>query len=370
MKPYIAAAYNMDIGCIEKYKEYGVSEIWASVNFPSSLFGSGRIFFKDDSKMEYEELGKHFTQAKKAGIKTSFLFNPPCTGNNEFTDEGMRAIVDIARFVNRYEVDFITLCQPFLVTAFRKICPDTKIKISSHYNCNNIGKFEFLLDTMGSDIVIVSQFANKNFKLLREVTRRWHPDRLEVMCTFPCIANCPYRLWHSQFVAHGNVLPDEDHVPKEIYPCTFDIIHNMGIAMSAMFIRKEDMKFYQELGINRFKVGERKDSTKNNLATARYYLGMMEPNFVPPSLFRRFLGSIYEEIDLRAMDGFYEKFVDEECDGMKFNCSDCPHCLEYAKKVFKYKKDINIKTIPSNKEFFNNLFLKKYVGKLEEAMNS
>jgi hypothetical protein len=137
-----------------------------------------------------------------------------------------------------------------------------------------------------------------------------------------------------------------------------------------MFIRKEDMGFYRDLGINRFKVGERKDSSKNNLDTAKYYLDMMAPDFVPPSLFRRFLGSIYEGIDLTAMDGFYEKFVNEECDGMKFNCSDCDHCLEYAKKVFKYKKDINLKIIPENKEFFNDLFLRKYINKLEEAMRS
>jgi collagenase-like PrtC family protease len=369
MKPYIAAAYNMDIGCIERYKEYGVDEIWASINFPSATFGSGRIFFKEDNEMVYEELGKHFTQARKLGLKTSFLFNPPCTGNQEFSAAGMQEIINMAKFINRFKVDFITICQPFLITAFRKLCPDVKIKISSHYNCNNIGKFEFLLDTMDFDIVIVSQFANKNFKLLREVTGRWDPDRLEVMCTFPCIANCPYRLWHSQFVAHGNVLPDEEHVPKEIYPCTFDIIHNPAIAMSAMFIRKEDMKFYRELGIHRFKIGERKDSTKNNLYTVQYYLDKMEPDFVPPSLFRRFLGSIYEEIDLRAMDGFYEKFVNGDCDGMKFNCSDCDHCLEYAKKVFKYKKDINIGTIPDNKEFFNTLFLKKYIKKLESMIS-
>ena len=370
MKPYIAAAYNMDIECLEKYREYGVAEIWASVNFPSSLFGSGKIFFKEYNEMAYEELGQHFTRARELGMKTSFLFNPPCTGNKEFEKEGMREVIKIAKFLNRYEVDFITLCQPFLITAFRKLCPGTKIKLSSHYNCNNIGKFEFLLNTLDFDIVIVSQFANKNFNLLREVTRRWDPDRLEVMCTFPCIANCPYRLWHSQFVAHGNVLPDEEYVPKEIYPCTFDIIHDAGIAISSMFIRKEDMKFYRELGINRFKVGERKDSTENNINTVKYFTGRMDPDFVPPSLFRRFLGSIYEEIDLRAMDGFYEKFVSGECDGMKFNCRDCDHCLKYARKVFKYKKGINLKTIPHNKEFFTQLFLKKYVGKLEEMMSS
>ena len=70
------------------------------------------------------------------------------------------------------------------------------------------------------------------------------------------------------------------------------------------------------------------------------------------------------------MDGFYEKFVSQECDGMKFDCSDCDHCLEYARRVFKYKKDINLKTIPNNKEFFDRLFLKKYIKKLELLMNS
>ena len=157
MKPFLAVAYNCDYDCLEQYKKLGVAEIWASVSIPSSSFGSGRIFFKEDEEMVYEELGRHFTQARRLGLKTSFLFNPPCTGNREFSEAGMQEIVNIAKFVNRFEVDFITICQPFLVTAFRKLCPDTKIKISSHYNCNNIGKFEFLLDTLDFDIVIVSQ---------------------------------------------------------------------------------------------------------------------------------------------------------------------------------------------------------------------
>lgn len=371
MRPNLTVAYNMDYDCLEKYKECGIDEIWASTNIPSSLFGSGRIFFDGEDKIvTFEELGSHFTQAKKLGIKTSFLFNSPCTGNKEFEKEGMLEIRDIAKFVNRYHVDFITLSQPFLIPVIRKLCPDTKIKISSHYNCNNIGKFEFLLDTLNVDVLIVSQFANKNFKLLREVTKRWDPGRFEIMCTYPCVSNCPYRLWHAQFVGHGNNLTGEDYIPKEIYPCTFDIIHNLNIAISAAFIRQEDLKFYQELGINKFKIGERKDTSENNINTIKYYLNQMEPDFVPPSLFRRFIDTIFEKIDLKAMDGFYEKFYNEECDGMKFNCNDCNHCLDYGEKVFKYKDDINLKRIPDNKEFFSNVFLKKYTDTLEKFMES
>lgn len=370
MKPYFTAAYNGDSSCLEEYKKCGVEEIWTSVNLPQCVFGSGRLKYSFEEKIGYDQLGKDFRQAKQLGLKTSFLFNPACTGNKEFTPEGMNEIMDIAEFVNTYEVDYIVLGQPFLINAFRRLCPDVRYKISSHYNCNNIGKFELLLEYLNYDVVTVSQFANKNFRLLREVVGKWDPDRLEIMCTVPCIMGCPYRTWHSTFTAHGNELPNEYYLPIPDHPCSYDTYTHKNIAVSAMFVRNKDISYYQKLGINKFKIGERQYMSEKNIECVRYYTGNTDNGFLPMIFTsNKYLSllSLLKRVNLEAMDGFYDKFFNEECDGTKYNCNDCDHCMTYADKVFEYHEDIvKSREITEPKEFFSRWYFRKYFNYLEK----
>jgi len=366
MKPEFSVAYNGDPACLLDYKRLGMDEIWAGTHIRDSVFGSGRLRQAAEKEIPFEQLGQDFRKAKSLGIRTSFLFNPACTGNNEFSARGIDEISDIAQFINKNKVDYLTLGQPFLTPVFRKLCPEVGIKITSHYNCDNIGKFEFLLEHLKADVVIVSQFANKNFRLLREVVDRWSPDRLEIMCTVRCVMGCPYRTWHSLYYAHGNSIEDEEMAPRFL-PCHYDQISNLNILMSAMFVRREDLIYYQDLGINTFKIGERQYSTEKNIECAAYYVGAEKPEFVP----QIFYGNtpLIEKIDLKAMDGFYEKFHREECDGTKFNCRECDHCLTFARRVFilneDYKRRLNLNT---KENFFRDDFLRELVGRVERSM--
>jgi collagenase-like PrtC family protease len=361
--PYFAMAYNHDPSCMETYAKLGISEIWAGVYMPGkSNFGSGRFQKTSfDKIIDYDNLGKDFEKAKSLGLNLSFLLNPACSGNVEFTKQGMKEIKLIASFLKDYKVDYITLGQPFLAKAFKKLSPDTKIKLSSHYNCNSIGKFKFLLDDLDIDIVIVSQFANKNFRLLKKITQTWNPERFEIMCTVPCIMGCPIRNWHAQFYGHSTLLEDEDYIPPYV-PCLSETHHNKNIAVSAMFVRREDIKYYQRIGINKFKIGERRDPTESNIKCAEYYTNEIS-DYIP--FFRK--SKVLNKINLKAMDGFYDYFFDEKCDGTKYNCHDCNHCDEYAEKVFTHtKKDIEELGIPETKEYFNNILLKKWLDKFDE----
>lgn len=362
-QPYIAAAYNHDRSCLEQYAALGIDEIWAGVYMPGKcLFGTGRLQRENtDRTVTYEELGEDFAEAKRLGIRTTFLLNPACTGNVEFTNEGMSELAHIIAFLRKYRVDHITISQPFLTRVFKRICPEVAVKISSHYNVDSIGKFRFMFDQLGADLVIVSQFANKNFRLLRQAVKRWDPSRFEIMGTVPCMAGCPYRSWHAQFYGHSNALPAGDHVPVPV-PCLAMNHHNPSVAISAMFVRREDLHYYQQLGINKFKVGERRDPTQNNLACLRYYAGE-QTDYVP--FFRR--SPALNKMNLAALDGFYDKFFNEECDCMQFDCRDCDHCSSYARKVFTFTDDDIAKTrIPDVPEYFDTVLTGKWVQQIEK----
>lgn len=363
MKPYLAAAYNMDLRCLHEYKNCGIDEIFAGASFPTN-FGSGRLIHLYEPIL-YDKLGEHFQEAKRLGIKTTFLFNPACSGGKEWKPEGMHEIINVARFLNAFTVDYLVLSHPFLVNVFRRLCPDLKIKISSHYNVDNISKFKLFLECLDVDVVTVSQFANKNFTLLRTVVEAYGPHRLEILCSVPCIAGCPFRAWHAMSFAHANeadiVFRRQDSELKEHFPpCLFEMALHPNVLMSSMFVRREDLKYYQDLGINRFKIGERMYPTAHNIACARYYSHKMRK---PSKQFIDFLfRSRVAEADLMAMDGFYEPFFNGDCDGTKYNCDDCGHCSDYSTKVFEIKKEL----LQLSNENYQKDYFGKYARYLEK----
>ena len=125
---------------------------------------------------------------------------------------------------------------------------------------------------------------------------------------------------------------------EQVAPCVFEMVLHPNVVMSSMFVRREDLAYYQALGINRFKIGERMYPTPYNVACAKYYTGKMK------KLSKRVVDFLFrdrvEKAALEAMDGYYEPFFKGECDGTKYNCHDCGHCMAYAKRVFQIKDDL------------------------------
>jgi len=127
VKPYFTAGYNMDLACLKEYRNCGIDEIFAGVNFPTN-FGSGRMIHLYELT-SYDKLGEHLRQAQQWGMKTTFLFNPACTGGKEWKAEGVHEIINLARFLKQFEVDYLVVGNPFLITVFRRLCPEVKIKM-------------------------------------------------------------------------------------------------------------------------------------------------------------------------------------------------------------------------------------------------
>jgi len=341
---------------VDDFKQAGACEIFAAVE--SRNFGSGR---PKGASITYELLGEHFARARRAGLDTTLLFNPACSGNREFTDDGMREMVEVARFINDNRIDYLTVSNPWFVNAFRELCPAVGIKMSSHYNCDDWGKFKLLLEHLGVDIVIVSQFANKNFRLLREVIREYGAERLEIMCTVPCITGCPYRTWHAGAFAHA----DECPLPAEgsRFPCVNDIASHPNIAISSHFVRREDLKYYLDIGIDKFKIGERFAPNFLNVNCIRYYKGGPRTGLWD-IIGREFGGAAFKKIRFDLMDGFYEPFFNEECDGTKYDCDDCDHCMKYAEKCLVHKDDFEPPPHGYHKGYFGG-----YASDLKKRLN-
>jgi collagenase-like PrtC family protease len=329
-RPYLSvASHANNTSALAAYKEAGADEIFFS---PGSLFGSGRCGSATRQAVTDDSVAQHLTEAKRVGLGTTLLLNPLCSGNLEFTTEGAQAILQICNWINEYEVDWITVANPWFVAVFKEFCPSVKVRISSHYNCDNLGKFHLFLEDLGVDQVIVSQFANKDFNLLREVTKRWGGERLEIMCTVACITGCAYRNWHNPATGHTA----QHDLPYECnHPCHTDISLDANVAVSSFFVRPQDLHFYQEIGINSFKIGERFAAPELNVDCIRYFRGNGPKSALSQLLWPK--GTVVD-VDPDELDGFYEIFASGQCDGKKVACHDCGHCGHYAEKAVKFDK--------------------------------
>jgi hypothetical protein len=82
-----------------------------------------------------------------------------------------------------------------------------------------------------------------------------------------------------------------------------------------------------------------------NNAFAEYYTGRTKS---PP---RKMLDVIFrgciDKVNLDAMEGYYDKFFYEECDGTRYDCTECNHCASYARRVFSINKKLRRK-IPAD----------------------
>lgn len=368
LRPYFTAAYNMDPDCLRGYRALGVQEIFAGVSFPTS-FGSGRVTAMRPP-ISYDELGEHFEAAHGVGIRTSFLFNPACSGAKEWTAAGAHEMTNVVRFVNRFEVDYIVVSNPFFVNLFRRLCPDTKIKISTHYNVNTRAKFDLFLRDLPVDVVAVSQFANKDFRLLQEVVEAYGGDRLEILCTVACMPACPYRTWHSTAIAHGQEMDigffqdDPSAYANTFQPCRLEMASRPELLMRSTFVRRQDLHWYQELGINRFKIGERLFTTESNLACSTYYL--TQAPTMPPELAGMIFRGLVERAHLEAMDGYYDRFVRGECDGTVCTDANCGHCRSFAKRVFELRHGCADSVSPG----FHAHFHSDHIDRLERLLRA
>lgn len=356
---YFSAICHPEPAYTEACLKHDIREIRCGLPGTSIFQTKARTDLSDDTDLCMDMLERQFAFAEKAGLKTNFMMHDACTGNQEFTSRGLSEIALLIDFFKRYRVDFVTISQPFLTNVIRNACPDIRIKISSGYDCADMGKFEFLLENLSVDAVVVSPMANKNFRLLKQVCDRWGSDRVEIECCEPCIMGCPYRCWHCQYLSHSKIVDSVDFAPQ-VDPCAADILHHRHVGMSAMFVRREDLDYYRKLGIFRFNIGSPGDSFQEAVECIRYYAGEGDEGFVPAYLKRKF--PHYSRIDLRMMDGFYDKFFEGECDGTRYNCTDCDHCSKYAEQVFIDPLKWHEKVLPPPAEFFASLYFSKYAN--------
>jgi len=320
-----------------------VSELFGSLN--SSIVGSGRASFAlPDVSME--DAKAHIRKAHSIGIKFNYLLNASCMANREFTDDGREKIFALLDWLNECEVDMVTISLPYLADIVKRYFPKIAVSISVTNRIDSVSSVK-IWEAMGVDRIVLDPMKNRDFELLRAI-RSATDCQLEVLMNSICVLGCPFLNYHYNIFAHGS---QEDECKDAIQhrlatsylviKCEQIKLRDFAEIIKSPFIRPEDIKVYQDLGIQFFKIKGRATSTSLILETAKAYAEESYDGnlldivpLIPSSRGddARIIADPPIYVDNKKLDGFLDYFQSSKC---RTNCHKCSYCRGIAKKTVR-----------------------------------
>lgn len=307
-------------------------------------------------------------QAHKYGLEFNYLLNSSCLDNAEWTMAGQNKIMRLIDWLVGLKIDAVTVATPYLLELVKKRFPALKIYVSDLAYINSIERAKYWENLGAKRITLFNVDVNRNFCLLKNIRKNVKCE-LKLILNVNCLSKCPYYLSHANLASHGS---QSGHLLRGFVidycriSCRYQQIMNPVDFIRSTWIRPEDVSYYEEIGIDCFKIIDRGMTTQTivdiiKAYAKRSYDGNLLDLFPDPSrsimflkknLFskikyflrpftvnvfklRKFAGLVTNAIyiDNRKLDGFLEKIKDLDCD--KLSCEECGYCYGIAKKAVR-----------------------------------
>ncbi|MFZ0699988.1 MAG: peptidase U32 family protein [Thermoplasmata archaeon] len=261
----IVLATNFDDALPEQVSELPVRSFFGG--FPVSLTGAGRPPYIIP-EVDREGFRRHLRIIHSGGREFYATLNSNDLGLKEYRSGYLDAFLqEVAEFLD-LGVDGFVIAIPALIDAVHRAYPEIPISVSSFARIRSVTQAEYFL-RLGADTVILEE-EDRNFPLIRGLARTG--ARIEVLTNQTCIRECPFRAHHlntSSLCSQSG----EDRIWFEfpILQCGLEVIRDPQKLISSIWVRPEDLAFYEEAGVHRFKISGRNRSTEWLAATARAY---------------------------------------------------------------------------------------------------
>ena len=258
-----------------------VTELYGSDRFHHDLAARPAFRLPDIDHKHFEEYVK---KAAGLGIDFNYTMNSiiPYGSKPEF----VKHIPDIVEFVKYCEsigVKRITVANPMMLEVIRNIAKsDIEIEVSTIMHVDTITQIKYLHEKYGVNKICCNLNKNRDFTFLERAARYCNANGiiLELMVNEFCgvggsdyATHCVYR--DSCYICHAMNRTLEDTLTLNEYPmglCTPSRNENPANWLRLKFIRPEDIKHYNAIGINHFKITGRTGSTAYILKTVSSYL--------------------------------------------------------------------------------------------------
>lgn len=317
-------------------EETQINNLYGSLAF--SPIGHGRSPYGVPN-VTGEHIKDFITIFENRGVKFNYLLNGNFVVEKLRDNKFKSSILDyLDMLFNNYGIKYVTVAVPELVEIINMYYPDVSIKISTILNIlsvNDIQKLEglqFEKVTLGND---APRNLNDLKKLIDYSKRK--KIELELMVTETCLYKCRNRYIHYQFQTKPTEVSPFDPYMNQ---CTLQRIFHPEEFLKACWIRPEDIHFYEELGINHFKISGRSKDIKWTKRCIKAYIDRKyDGNLMdilgttPPTYENNSEHLVY--LDNSSLTDFLRNHP-KEC--YAFDCTECGYCLNQTISLFERKK--------------------------------
>ncbi|MEF2965788.1 U32 family peptidase [Paenibacillus sp. M1] len=345
------------------YKDSKVLETYGQATIGGILEG-GRVL-DDIPAISFKELQDYIEYSNSKGIGFNYSLNGSCMGNKEFTEDGVKEIKGFLYKLYDIGVRGLTVALPSLIEIIKSTGLDFEIKASIITKIDNVNKALFY-KSMGCERIVTDESLNRSFKDLKNI-RQAYGEKVEIIINSLCHKDCAYRMFHYNQTAHDSV-DKMTHSINTFYNhrCMLKRAENVGEVFKLCWVRPEDIKLYEEIGITYYKVQGRHTVSGGDPIRALecYFKQSFDGNLI--DLLELF-NSPYNfkfNLDNKKLDGFIKPFkeVDNFC---KRNCYSCGYCERFAQKNLDYDEAVQINKLATefyeNCDEFKNLINVEYV---------
>ncbi|MDT7861963.1 MAG: peptidase U32 family protein [Saccharolobus sp.] len=268
----LVVATNFDNNLLEELRKYPeVKYIFGS--FKKTITGHGRAGFIVPEVNE-EQFKAHIDLAHSYKIKFLYTMNTSTLLGREYDSKFINSLTkEIDRLVN-LGIDGLIVALPFIIRLIRSEYPDLEISVSSFARVNIMRQIEEYVG-LGANTIIMHEDVNRDFELLKQIAKISKNENFEVelILNNSCLYGCPFRLTHDNISSITSMINGLDNVWFE-YPvlmCATDVLNDPANIIRMRWIRPEDLHYYEELGIERFKIAGRNKKTEWILRAVKAY---------------------------------------------------------------------------------------------------
>ncbi|MBC8521394.1 MAG: U32 family peptidase [Methanomicrobia archaeon] len=292
------------------------------------VMGSGRATLHaaliDDIKEQTAYAHQHH-------VRMNVVMNPSCLGGYHLTFEGYKMFEWYFNELNKADVDGVTVAEPYLIELLRDFPMETVISCVAHVDSPQRAEF---FDALGADTITVDTNINRNFGVLKAIMRAVDCT-IRILVNEGCLYKCPFRHSHFNLFSHIttsslNARSQPLNTFGDYYfdKCISIRVRDPSQIIRSPWIRPEDVKEYEAIGIEEFKISGRANTVNWILNDMQAYSS------------RSYEGNLLDLLDCPAelKDMFFIDNADLEgainqWKGCKKICEECRYCDELTSKV-------------------------------------
>lgn len=368
----ISLATNFDDDLIEKIKNYPIYEIYGKLK--NDYIGGGRPdnCLKDIDREKFEN---HIKKVRAAGINFNYLLNGSCLANNEQDEKWQNEFKEFLNYLKSIGVNALTITNPYILLLIRKYFKDDFIVRISTFACVDSLEKAKRWEEFGADIICIDFVKiNRDFNEIKKIVRGLKKSKIEILVTNSCLKNCPMIYTHTNSLAHASSKNNgkSKYEDWSLFYCQSKQLNYLEEYIKSPWVRPEDIKYYEELGVEHFKITERDFPTDELVKRVKaYYERKYDGNLLDliqghgctfnnkeEKLIKNKVTTrkdIYNEIkrvrglgiprknerhiyiDNRKLDDFIKFFVEGKCNN---DCDKCGYCKAVSKKVITKNDEV------------------------------